>query len=78
MSASGTTLTRTADATSLPLALRLARRELRAGLVGFRIFLACLLLGVAAIAGVGSAFWGLVAGLVLFAARHYIHGWKQR
>ncbi len=30
------------------------------------------------IAGVGSAFWGLVAGLVLFAARHYIHGWKQR
>jgi putative ABC transport system permease protein len=36
------------------LALRLAARELRGGLRGFRIFLACLMLGVAAIAGVGS------------------------
>ena len=35
-------------------ALRLARRELRGGLRGFRIFLACLALGVAAIAAVGS------------------------
>ena len=34
------------------LALRLALRELRGGLRGFRIFLACLALGVAAI---GSA-----------------------
>jgi putative ABC transport system permease protein len=32
----------------------LARRELRGGLKGFRIFLACLLLGVAVIAAVGS------------------------
>jgi putative ABC transport system permease protein len=38
----------------LTLALRLARRELRGGLKGFRIFLACLTLGVAAIAAVGS------------------------
>ena len=36
------------------IAIRLARRELRGGLRGFRVFLACLALGVAAIAGVGS------------------------
>jgi putative ABC transport system permease protein len=36
------------------LALRFALRELRGGVRGFRIFLACLMLGVAAIAGVGS------------------------
>ena len=36
------------------LVLRLAFRELRGGLRGFGIFLACIALGVAAIAGVGS------------------------
>lgn len=36
------------------LAARLARRELRSGLGGFRIFIACIALGVATIAGVGS------------------------
>jgi putative ABC transport system permease protein len=36
------------------LAWRFARRELRGGVRGFRVFLACLALGVAAIAGVGS------------------------
>lgn len=36
------------------LSLRLAARELRAGLDGFRIFLACLAVGVAAIAAAGS------------------------
>ncbi|MBY0430276.1 MAG: ABC transporter permease, partial [Rhodospirillales bacterium] len=35
-------------------AWRLARREMRGGLKGFRIFLACLALGVAAIAAAGS------------------------
>jgi putative ABC transport system permease protein len=45
------------------LPFRLARRELRGGLKGFRIFLACLTLGVAAIAGVGSLSQGLTAGL---------------
>ena len=45
------------------LAGRIARRELRGGLKGFRIFLACLALGVAAIAGVGSLAAGLAAGL---------------
>ncbi|HTZ36136.1 MAG TPA: FtsX-like permease family protein, partial [Stellaceae bacterium] len=34
--------------------LRLAARELRGGVRGFRIFLACLVLGVGAIAGIGS------------------------
>ena len=38
----------------LAIAFRLARRELRSGLQGFRIFLACLVLGVGAIAIVGS------------------------
>ena len=46
-----------------PLALRLARRELRTGLKGFRIFLACLALGVAAIAAVGSVSSAMLAGL---------------
>jgi putative ABC transport system permease protein len=49
--------------TSLPLAFRLARRELRGGVRGFRIFLACLMLGVAAIAGVGSLAAGIRAAL---------------
>jgi len=45
------------------LAFRLARRELRGGVRGFRIFLACLMLGVAAIAAVGSIADGVRAGL---------------
>ncbi|MDE1174937.1 MAG: ABC transporter permease [Parvibaculaceae bacterium] len=45
------------------LAWRFARRELRGGLRGFRIFLACLMLGVFAIAAVGSVSSALVAGL---------------
>ena len=45
------------------VALRLARRELRQGLSGFRIFLACLILGVASIAGVGSLSEALLEGL---------------
>jgi putative ABC transport system permease protein len=39
---------------TLALALRLARRELRGGLKGWRVFLACLALGVAAIAAIGA------------------------
>ena len=35
-----------------PLAWRLARRELRGGLAGFRVLILCLALGVAAIAAV--------------------------
>ena len=39
---------------SLPLAYRLAMREMRGGLNGFYIFILCILLGTAAIAGVNS------------------------
>ncbi|MEQ6204603.1 FtsX-like permease family protein [Sulfitobacter sp. HNIBRBA2951] len=48
---------------SLRLAATFARRELRGGLQGFRLFLACLALGVAAIAAVGSVRAGIEAGL---------------
>ena len=48
---------------SFAVASRLARRELRGGLRGFRIFLACLILGVAAIAAVGSVREAIRAGL---------------
>ncbi len=48
---------------NLPLAFRFARRELRGGLKGFWIFLACLTLGVAAIAAVQSVSGGILAGL---------------
>ncbi|HKH33596.1 MAG TPA: ABC transporter permease [Beijerinckiaceae bacterium] len=47
----------------LPLVLRLALRELRGGLKGFGIFLACIALGVAAIAGVSSISRSLTEGL---------------
>lgn len=47
----------------LGLAFRLAKRELRGGLKGFRVFLACLALGVAAIAAVGGVREGIKAGL---------------
>ncbi|MDD9878890.1 MAG: ABC transporter permease [Magnetovibrio sp.] len=46
-----------------PLIGRLLRREMRGGLKGFRVFLACLALGVAAIAGVGSIGASVTAGL---------------
>lgn len=47
----------------LPLAFRLAARELRSGVRGFRIFLACLALGVAAIAAAGSTAEAFRQGL---------------
>jgi len=49
---------------SWPVAARIARRELRGGLAGFRIFLLCLALGVGAIAAVGSVRAAIEAGLV--------------
>jgi putative ABC transport system permease protein len=45
------------------LPLRFALRELRSGVRGFRIFLACLALGVAAIAAAGSTAEGFREGL---------------
>jgi len=50
-------------ATPYGLALRLARRELRGGLRGFRAFLASLVLGIGAIAAVGSLTESLLDGL---------------
>jgi putative ABC transport system permease protein len=47
----------------MSLALTIARRELRGGLRGFRVFLACLALGVAAIAAVGTLRTGIQQGL---------------
>src|SRR5579884_2090491 len=47
----------------IPLPLRFALRELRAGVKGFRIFLACLALGVAAIAAAGSTAEAFRQGL---------------
>ncbi len=45
-------------------ALRLARRELRSGLRGFGVFLACLFLGVFAISAIGSFSAAAKAGLL--------------
>jgi putative ABC transport system permease protein len=45
------------------LALRLARRELRGGMSGLGVFTACLVLGVGAIAGIGSLAASLSAGI---------------
>jgi putative ABC transport system permease protein len=49
--------------TNLALAWKMARRELRGGLKGFRIFFMCLLLGTAAIAGVESLSDAFLNGL---------------
>lgn len=54
---------------TLRLAARFARRELRGGLRGFRIFLACLALGVAAIAAVGLVKTSIQEGLTREGAR---------
>lgn len=48
---------------TLSLAWSLARRELRGGLSGFRVFLACLALGVGAIAAVGWSSAAIIGGL---------------
>ncbi|MGS4944392.1 ABC transporter permease [Meridianimarinicoccus sp. RP-17] len=48
---------------TLRVAARIARRELRGGLSGFRIFLLCLTLGVMAIAAVGTVRAAIEAGL---------------
>lgn len=50
-------------ARSLPLPLRFALRELRGGVKGFRIFLACIAIGVAAIAGATSLNQSVEAGI---------------
>ncbi|MHA1536249.1 MAG: ABC transporter permease [Alphaproteobacteria bacterium] len=52
-----------ARAPGLVLALRLARRELRGGIRGWGVFLACLALGVAAVAGIGSLSAAIEEGI---------------
>jgi putative ABC transport system permease protein len=47
----------------LRLACRLAGRELRGGIRGLRVFLACLVLGVGAVAGIGSLTASVAAGI---------------
>lgn len=53
----------TARAPSWGLALRFALREMRGGLRGFYVFISCIALGVAAIAGVASVSRALVEGI---------------
>ncbi|HVB15814.1 MAG TPA: FtsX-like permease family protein [Stellaceae bacterium] len=47
----------------LPYAFTLARREMRGGIRGFRVFLACLVLGVGAVAAIGSLGAAVEAGI---------------
>src|SRR3982751_5630288 len=47
----------------LRLALRFARRELRGGFAGFRVFFLCLMLGAGAISGVESLSNAFLTGL---------------
>ncbi len=54
----------------IPLSLRFAAREMRAGVRGFRIFLACLALGVAAIAAASSTAEAFRRGLGPGGAHH--------
>ncbi len=56
-------MSQTVARSAVPLILRLALRDLKGGFAGFRIFLACIALGVAAITGVGSVSEGLSDGL---------------
>ncbi len=48
---------------ALSLAYRIARREMRGGIRGFALFIACLAIGVAAIAAVGTVRASIVSGL---------------
>lgn len=48
---------------SMPVSLKLALRELRGGFSGFKIFMACLILGVTAIAAVGSLSRAIQEGM---------------
>jgi putative ABC transport system permease protein len=63
MASSRASLSRSLGRSDIALALRFAVRELRGGLHGFYVFIACIALGVTAIAGVGSVASGLADGL---------------
>ena len=62
-------MTNTTNNSTIALAWRIARREMRTGLKGFWVFLACITLGVAAIAAVGSLNASVKAGLETDARR---------
>ena len=62
MTAVGGVLPRVSRRGGMSLALGLAWRELRSGLGGFYIFIACVALGVAVITAVGALSDGLRAG----------------
>lgn len=65
MTATDTTLPRprVARPARLPLALRLAARQMRSGFEGFVVFMLCVALGVMVIAAIGGLASALVAGL---------------
>jgi putative ABC transport system permease protein len=48
---------------ALPLSLRLALRELRGGISGFYIFIACIALGAAALASIGTLSSAITSGI---------------
>ena len=56
------TSTREGHGWRLPAVVAIALRELRGGMSGFRIFIACIALGVAVITGVGAVSDALRAG----------------
>jgi putative ABC transport system permease protein len=58
-----TSLTAATTAASPFIPLRFALRDLRGGMRGFAVFIACIALGVMAIAGVSSVAASLAAGL---------------
>ena len=51
------------DLRSIKLAWTFALREMRSGLAGFRVFLACIAIGVAAIGAVNSVATGINNGI---------------
>lgn len=55
--------TRPGWSASLPLSLRLALRELRGGVSGFYIFIACIALGAAALAAIGTLSSAIQTGI---------------
>ncbi len=63
MSAANNKTFANSNGANLSLALRFALRELRAGLRGFYIFLACIALGVGAISGVNSVARSITSGI---------------
>ena len=51
------------DLRGLPVSWRLAKREIRNGFLGFKVLIACLVLGVATITIIGSIKSGIEKGL---------------